>query len=49
MQRLIAEAKTLNADAVINIRFSTAMVVQAASEILVYGTAVTLKNNNSND
>ena len=43
MERLIEEAKNLNADAVINIRFSTAMVVQAASEILVYGTAVKLK------
>ena len=40
MERLIAQANGLNADAVINIRFSTAMVVQAASEILVYGTAV---------
>ena len=46
IQRLITEAKLLNADAVINIRFSTAMVVQAASEILVYGTAVKLKKSN---
>ncbi|WP_299118282.1 YbjQ family protein [uncultured Tenacibaculum sp.] len=49
MERLIEEAKNLNADAVINIRFSTAVVVQAASEILVYGTAVKLKSINNND
>jgi|TARA_B100000767_G_scaffold98686_1_gene94636 uncharacterized protein YbjQ (UPF0145 family) len=42
-ERLIAQANTLGADAVINVRFSTAMVVQAASEILVYGTAVKFK------
>ena len=42
MQRMIDEAKTLNADAVINIRFTTSMVMQGASEILAYGTAVKL-------
>ena len=42
-ERLIVQANHLNADAVINIRYSTAMVVQAASEILVYGTAVKFK------
>ena len=42
MQRMIDDAKTLNADAVINIRFTTSMVMQGASEILAYGTAVKL-------
>lgn len=49
MERLILEAKNINADAVINIRFSTAMVVQAASEILVYGTAVKLEKITNDD
>lgn len=44
IERLVLEAKSINADAVINIRFSTAMVVQAASEVFVYGTAVKLEN-----
>jgi uncharacterized protein YbjQ (UPF0145 family) len=43
IQRMIADAQTLNADAVINVRFTTAMVMQGCSEILAYGTAVKLK------
>ncbi|WP_024772970.1 YbjQ family protein [Aquimarina macrocephali] len=43
IERLITQVTNLNADAVINIRFSTAMVVQATSEILAYGTAVKFK------
>jgi uncharacterized protein YbjQ (UPF0145 family) len=42
MQRMIDDAKTLNADAIINIRFTTSMVMQGASEILAYGTAIKL-------
>ena len=42
MQRMIDDAKSLNADAIINIRFTTSMVMQGASEILAYGTAVKL-------
>ena len=42
LQRMIDDAKTLNADAIINIRFTTSMVMQGASEILAYGTAVKL-------
>ena len=33
----------INADAIINIRFTSAMVMQGASETLAYGTAVRLK------
>lgn len=43
MQRLIQDAQKLGADAVINIRITTSMVMQGASEILAYGTAVKLK------
>jgi uncharacterized protein YbjQ (UPF0145 family) len=40
---MIMDAEDLGADAVINIRFQTAMVMQGCSEILAYGTAVKLK------
>ena len=42
LERMINDAISLNADAVINIRFSTSLIMQGASEILVYGTAVKL-------
>jgi uncharacterized protein YbjQ (UPF0145 family) len=32
----------LNAEAIVNIRLATSMVMQSASEILTYGTAVKL-------
>ena len=38
--RMKADAERLGADAVINVRFSTAMIMQGTSEILAYGTAV---------
>lgn len=41
--RMIADGKRIGADAIINVRFSTAMVMQSTSEILAYGTAVKLK------
>ncbi|MFW6229702.1 MAG: YbjQ family protein [Halanaerobium sp.] len=43
LKRMIEEAEKLNADAVINIRFTTSQVMGGAAEILVYGTAVKLK------
>ena len=43
MERMVADAERMNADAVINVRFMTAMVMQGCSEILAYGTAVKLK------
>ena len=43
LNRMIEDAKNINADAVINVRFMTSMVMQGASEILAYGTAVSLK------
>ena len=38
--RMINEAVKLDADAVIGMRFSTSMVMQGASEMLAFGTAV---------
>ena len=43
MQRMINDASRMNADAIVNIRFTTAMVMKGAAEILAYGTAVKLK------
>ena len=43
IERMVEDAIDLGADAVVNIRFSTAMVMQGAAEILAYGTAVKLK------
>ena len=41
--RMINEARNIGADAVINARFATSSVMQGASEILMYGTAVKFK------
>ena len=38
--RMIKEAEKLQADAIINVRYTTSSVVRGAAEILVYGTAV---------
>lgn len=43
MQRMEQDAKRMGADAVVNIRLTTSMVMQGASEILAYGTAVKLR------
>jgi len=42
LNRMINEAVDLGADAVINIRFATSMIMQGAAEMLAYGTAVKL-------
>ena len=41
--RMVNEAIELEADAVINMRFTTSMIMQGASEMLAYGTAVKTK------
>ncbi len=43
LQRLVRDAERMNADAVVNIRLTTSMIMQGASEILAYGTAVRLR------
>ena len=39
-KRMVEEAVALGADAVINIRYASAAVMQGAAEVMVYGTAV---------
>jgi uncharacterized protein YbjQ (UPF0145 family) len=40
LDRMVEEAQDLGANAIVGLRFSTSMVMQAAAEILAYGTAV---------
>ena len=40
--RMKSDAERMGADAVINVRFTTAMIMQGTSEILAFGTAVKL-------
>jgi len=42
ISRLVSEALELDADAVVNLRFTTSAIMSNASEILAYGTAVKL-------
>ena len=44
LQRMIKDAESLGADAVINVRITTSMIMQGVAEILAYGTAVKLKD-----
>ena len=41
--RMVNQAISLGADAIIGMRFTTSMVMAGASEMLAYGTAVKLK------
>ena len=40
---MIKEAEALNADAIVNVRYTTSAIAAGMSEILAYGTAVKLK------
>ncbi|AUZ04891.1 hypothetical protein ADP71_12530 [Vitreoscilla sp. C1] len=40
MDRMVAKAQTLGANAIVGIRFSTSNIAPGASELFVYGTAV---------
>lgn len=43
LDRMIEEAESLGANAIINVRFGTSMVMAQAAEILAYGTAVVVE------
>lgn len=42
-ERMVEQATAKGANAVLNVRFSTSSVTQGASEILAYGSAVTVE------
>ena len=43
LDRMIEDAESLGANAVVAVRFTTSSVMQGAAEILVYGTAVIIE------
>ena len=43
LDRMVAQARSLGADAVVAVRFETSDIMQGAAELFVYGTAVKVK------
>lgn len=43
IDRMVEDAETLDADAIVGMRFTTTSMMQGAAEFLVYGTAVELE------
>jgi len=43
IDRMIQQAKSLGANAILNVRFSTSSVAAGAAELYVYGTAVRVR------
>lgn len=43
LQRMQQDAERLGADAIVNVRITTSMIMQGVAEILAYGTAVKLR------
>lgn len=43
MKKMVDHAEEKGADAIVNVRFVTSQIMQGASELLVYGTAVKIK------
>ena len=39
-KRMVEEAESLGADAIVNVRYASAAVMQGAAEVMAYGTAV---------
>ena len=44
LDRMVAEARSLGANAITDVRFTTSMVAQGAAELVAYGTAVVVEN-----
>ena len=44
LDRLMAQARELGANAIISLRFSTSMIMGGSAELLAYGTAVVLED-----
>lgn len=44
LDRMLEEAESLGANAIVDIRFTTSMVMTGAAELMVYGTAVVLED-----
>lgn len=44
LDRMMEEAQSLGANAIVEVRFSTSMVMSLAAELLAYGTAVVVED-----
>jgi uncharacterized protein YbjQ (UPF0145 family) len=44
LDRMIEEARELGANAIVEVRFSTSMVMAGSAELLAYGTAVVMED-----
>jgi uncharacterized protein YbjQ (UPF0145 family) len=44
LDRMVEEARGLGANAIVDVRFSTSMVMHGAAELLAYGTAVVVES-----
>jgi uncharacterized protein YbjQ (UPF0145 family) len=42
-QRMITQAESMGANAVVNVRFATSSIAQGAAELFAYGTAVLVR------
>lgn len=43
-ERMVQEAENMQADAIVNVRYASASVMQGAAEVMAYGTAVKFQN-----
>jgi len=43
-KRMVQEAESLGADAIVNIRYASSAIMQGAAEVIAYGTAVKYTN-----
>ncbi len=43
VRRMVDEAQAMGADAIVNVRYASASVMQGAAEVIAYGTAVKYK------
>lgn len=44
LDRMIEEAESIGADAIVEVRFVTSLLMQGAAELLAYGTAVMIED-----
>jgi len=44
VERMVAEAEAIGANAVLNVRYSTSTISQGAAELMAYGTAVIVED-----
>jgi uncharacterized protein YbjQ (UPF0145 family) len=44
LDRMVEEARSLGANAIVDVRFTTSMVMHGAAELLAYGTAVVVEH-----